>query len=66
MFYIAQRSVYCLYCTESLPMSKSRSMSGLIITTTIHIAPPPTWPVSVFDERDTPNGSSSVSMRQGR
>lgn len=43
MVYVAQRSFYCLYCTESLPTNKRRSMSGLIITTMIHIAPSPTW-----------------------
>ena len=34
--------------------------------TTIHNVPASMQPVSVFDERDTPDGSSSVSMRQGQ
>jgi len=43
---------------------------GLIIfsvinPTTIHKAKAPMQPVSVSDERDKPDGSSSVSMRQG-
>ena len=34
--------------------------------TTIHVASPPTQPVFVSCERDKPDGSSSVSMRQGQ
>ena len=37
-----------------------------ITPTTIHTMPPSTQQASVSDERDKPDDSSSVSMRQGQ
>ena len=41
-----------------------KEFMGLNIPTTIHNAPASMQQVSVSDERDTPDGSSSVSMRR--
>ena len=48
-------------------VAREASPAGADINpTTIHITPPPAQPVFVSCERDTPDGFSSVPMRQGQ
>jgi len=54
--------VKCYTCSALLEVKLEESL----IPTTIHVSPPPMWPVCVSGERDRPDGSSSVSMRQGQ
>ena len=48
------------------PKSADAQVSQILNPTTIHRMQPSTQPVFVSCERDTPDGSSSVSMRQAQ
>jgi hypothetical protein len=58
-------TLFCNNCQSRFaPIDAILNLAGDVIPTTIHVVSPPAWPVFVSDERDKPDGSSSVSMRR--